>query len=281
MEEAKPRLGREIRQVLLERTAPSRLVEDNPKAQSGNACRICHSTRRTRRTIGEYDSKQCRPVELRQDRRLPEKDKSHHPRRLRRSLLASRRIGTYYGVSGYRYRSSRRRYRGLCYVLRILRLYETRYAYGCTDGATRQVHILARCLPCGRRRTYSRTRRTRGTDTFTRETKEPQRTQLYARASPCRCRRDYRLLASGDGEYRDADGYHTLEAEYHRPTHRQTQCAVRCIRRIFRREPRRSAACQRLGGVYSQRGSRSATQRRHKGTSRVGAFRRTFHRTAS
>ena len=55
------------------------------------------------------------------------------------------------------YVSPRRCIGSMRYVLRILRLHETGYPYGCAHGTTGKICMVARRLPCGRRRTDTRT----------------------------------------------------------------------------------------------------------------------------
>ena len=82
----------------------------------------------------KYDRFFSRPFQFGQDRRLPEENTCIRKRRFQWCIPSSRCCRTDDGLRMYRYVAPRRCNRSLRYVLRILRLHETRYPNGCPDG---------------------------------------------------------------------------------------------------------------------------------------------------
>ncbi len=68
---------------------------------------------------------------------FPEENTCIHKRRLQRCISSGRCFRTNHGLLLYGYGAARRCDRCMRYVLRILRLHETRYPYGCLDGTSR------------------------------------------------------------------------------------------------------------------------------------------------
>ena len=80
------------------------------ESQCRYTCRIGYRTRRSRHSGGKHDCGFRRLVQLRQDRRLPEKDPLLQERRFQRCILPGRRIGTDNGMLLHRYGAAWRRY---------------------------------------------------------------------------------------------------------------------------------------------------------------------------
>ena len=139
---------------------------------------------------------------LAEDRRIPEKDTCLYERRLQRCILPGRCCGIDHGLLLHRYGITRRCHHCMWNLLRILRLHEAGYPYGSPDGTSGEIHLVARCVPRRRRRTYTRTGRTGSTNPTDGKTEESSRKELNARFASGRCRRNNRLLEDGHGKHR-------------------------------------------------------------------------------
>ena len=148
MGKSQSRKGSQTGTVLLRQGSRSGLGCNRTESQCRYTCRIGYRTRRSRHSGGKHDCGFRRLVQLRQDRRLPEKDPLLQERRFQRCILPGRRIGTDNGMLLHRYGTAWRRYPRLRNILRILRLHETCRTYGSLDGSSCEVHLDTRCLPC-------------------------------------------------------------------------------------------------------------------------------------
>lgn len=110
--------------------------------------RFCQSSRCTGYRSRKHDRFFCRPVKFRQDRRFLEENTCIHKRRLHRCISAGRCFRINHGLLLPGYGTSRRCDSCMRYLLRILRLHETRHTYGCLDGTSRQIHLDTRRIPC-------------------------------------------------------------------------------------------------------------------------------------
>ena len=144
------------------------------ESQCRYTCRIGYRTRCSRHSGGKHDCGFRRLVQLRQDRRLPEKDPLLQERRFQRCILPGRRIGTDNGMLLHRYGAAWRRYPRLRNILRILRLHETSRTYGCPHGNSRKIHLDTRRIPRRRRRSYARTGGTGSSNPLNGKAEKPQ-----------------------------------------------------------------------------------------------------------
>ena len=107
---------------------------------------------RLRREDRQHDRGFGRPVELGQDRRLPEEDQGVHEGRFQWEILPGGRLGADDGLRCERHGAARRRDPRLRHVLRLLRLHEARRAPLGADAPARGLRLDARLVPRGRGR---------------------------------------------------------------------------------------------------------------------------------
>ena len=134
--------------MVLWQSSESKLECYRTKSRRCYTQRFCQSSRCTGYRSRKHDRFFCRPVKFRQDRRFLEENTCIQKDDFTGAFLQA-------GVSELTmalllpgYGTSRRCDCCMRYLLRILRLHETRHTYGCLDGTSRQIHLDTRRIPC-------------------------------------------------------------------------------------------------------------------------------------
>ena len=258
--------------------------------QQLHAQRLGEGAGRVREAHRQHDRRVGRPLQQRQDRRVPQGHHDLPEGRFLRQVPAGRRVGTDDGGAGQRDGAARRRDPGVRDLLRVLRLHEAGRAAVGADGTAGQVRLVARRVPRGRGRPDPPAGRAGGADPAAREDAQPGRPPQHAGAAAGRRRRDGRRLEDGAREPVHAHRADPLAPEHRRrpgprglALRRRVRRGPRRLRRGgCRRQARHRARRQRIRGVDARGGPAGPVGRgQAEGADRVGNLRGPVRRAAA